>query len=487
MSPFKINLSLKLGIIVFIILTLGFLISQVIWFKYLFPRENFDQIGTLIAIQAIFLSLVGLLIFIIFFLFLIRPIKRLIDGAHHISKGYFDYQIKIASRDEFEDLSRIINILGMLLKEGSQKSEHNISVILSDRNKLNLTLHNIADAVIAVDLNRRIILFNQAAENLTGFSAAEALNIPVNQIIKLENAAVISEEVYCPLKTNDQAHGVYSAKSLKLIGKNEKSVYVDITSTSIASGEDMNVGCIMTFHDVTEQKQLEVMKVDFVSMAAHEFRTPLTSIRGYLQVYIQENEKSFNADQKMLLDRISISVQQLTSLTENLLNVSRIERGAIHIAVQPTDWLSLVTQSVNNLSVRARDKKIELSLTAPTNPIPKVYADQLRIIEVLNNLIANAINYTQPGGEIKVSLELKGSEVITHIVDNGQGIAADAIPHLFSKFYRASGKLEHDVKGTGLGLYITKAIIEMHHGRIWVESELGRGSTFSFSLPIVTN
>lgn len=241
-----------------------------------------------------------------------------------------------------------------------------------------------------------------------------------------------------------------------------------------------------TRHDIIRDSNLEKMKVEFVSMAAHELRTPLTSIRGYLAVFMEENKDKFDNTQKMFLHRINIAVQQLMGLTENLLNASRIERGVFSISTETVDWASNVAEVVDEFSDQARDKKIELVFTKPQNQSYFVKADKIRINEVLSNLLSNALSYTKKGGKISVEIEQKDQEVITSVKDTGVGIPKSALPHLFTKFFRANGSATQGIKGTGLGLYISKAIVERHGGRIWVESEAGKGSTFSFSLPVAS-
>ncbi len=228
------------------------------------------------------------------------------------------------------------------------------------------------------------------------------------------------------------------------------------------------------------------MQVDFVSMASHELRTPLTSIIGYLNVLIDEGKDKFDPEQKDFLNKILTGAQQLSNLVSNLLNVSKVERGAISINIQSLDWNKVLTQAVDENKVQASQKNITLELVDINSSLPKVQADNIRIMEVLNNLISNAVNYTQQGGSIKVSAKLQGQEVITAIQDTGKGIPPEAISHLFTKFYRVSNAqdVSSNSKGTGLGLYLSKSIIELHHGKIWVQSQVGKGSTFYFTLPV---
>jgi signal transduction histidine kinase len=208
-----------------------------------------------------------------------------------------------------------------------------------------------------------------------------------------------------------------------------------------------------------------------------------------MSVFMNENKGKFTKDQEMFLSRISISTQQLLDLVENLLTVSKIERGTSGANLTLEDWVKLSKLTFDQFSERAREKNMEFTFMEPTTEIPKIMVDKLRITEVLSNLLSNAIAYTNPGGKIKVWIGLSPDKkyVVTNIEDNGQGIPKEAISHLFTKFFRVSGKLEQGSKGTGLGLYISKEITKMHHGEIWVESELGKGSKFSFSLPINQN
>ena len=255
-------------------------------------------------------------------------------------------------------------------------------------------------------------------------------------------------------------------------------------SGQIKEGPTVNLGCILTLHDISKEDALESMKLDFVSMAAHELRTPLTSIRGYLSVFMEENSKNLNTEQNMLLGRINIAGEQLMALIENLLSVSKIERGVFGIQLAPIDWPTNVASVIEDFKNRAEEKKQQLEYIPPTMPIPTIEVDKLRINEVLSNLLANAIAYTPERGQIKVSIEFKDNQVVTHIQDTGVGIPEEALPHLFTKFFRISGKLEQGSKGTGLGLYISKSVVDMHKGKIWVESTFGKGSSFSFSIPV---
>lgn len=350
-----------------------------------------------------------------------------------------------------------------------------------------MVLSAIQDAIIALDLQGNIVMFNLAAEKLTGATAKEVIGRPIDQIIKVyEQKIEVPRVIFSPSNKTNFEGVVYTGQGIKIVSFKNRQVYVNFISSQIKGGSQADLSCILTLHDLTEEKNFETMKLDFVSMAAHELRTPLTSIKGYLSVFINENKEKFDTDQSMFLTRISISAEQLLNLVENLLNVSNIERGIFNVNLESTDWTAIVQQIFDQLTERAKEKDLEFTFIKPESTFPEVMVDKLRIVEVLSNLLSNAIAFTTPGGKIKVSVELSPDKqsVITNVQDTGEGIPKEAIPHLFTKFFHVSGKLEQGSKGTGLGLYISKEIIQMHHGKIWVESELGKGSTFSFSLPV---
>lgn len=385
------------------------------------------------------------------------------------------------SSGELENLNIQLQSEGERIEKEVEKRTQELSV---ERNKLTVILSGIVDSVIAVDLQKKIILFNKAAENLTGYKAAQVIGKPIDEVIKLfDNVTQISSETFCPMPQNNFEGIIYNKLGLKILGLNQKQAYVDLLTGQIKEGPVSNLGCILTLHDVSKEMQLEEMKLDFVSMAAHELRTPLTAIKSYLYIFLRDYAKSMDAKQTSILSRINISTQRLVSLVENLLNVSRIEKGTLTLSLLPLDWVKNIDEEIAEIIDQANDKKITLEFIKPQQSSINVIADKFRINEVLSNLLENAVAYTSPEGKITVWLERKGNEVITHIQDTGKGIPKDALPNLFTKFFRVSGILEQGSKGTGLGLYIAKSVVQLHKGKIWVNSELGKGSTFSFSLP----
>jgi two-component system, OmpR family, phosphate regulon sensor histidine kinase PhoR len=389
---------------------------------------------------------------------------------------------------EVETVIRTFESLKQTIENYSQKNQKLEQFIKFDREKLDTVLTSVTDPVIGLDLKGNISFYNHASNEVLGLDPTDSLNQPLSQLFKFyDHNKEIPLNSILKFKQSGFSGNIFSQKEIKAISLlNNKEAFINLDIFQIGSGTSFNLCCILIFHDITKEKQLEAMKLDFVSMAAHELRTPLTSIKGYLSVFIQENEKKLNEDQMMFIRRIGTSAQQLSALVENLLGVARVERGAMSITTQPMDWIQNVQTQKEMFEHRAQEKRIELIFQKPTTPIPTLQADNVRINEVLNNFISNAINYTEPGGKIVIWIEYKNHEVITHVTDTGRGIPKEAAAHLFTKFYRVPGNVDQSSKGNGLGLYISKAIVDLHKGKIWADSEgLGKGSTFSFSLPVV--
>lgn len=341
-------------------------------------------------------------------------------------------------------------------------------------------LSAIREGIIVLDALKNVVLFNKAAETVTGLKSTDLIGKPISSGIQF----LFQDQDQTNIMF--QTPGFSQELTIKQANDNSAtSVLVKVACTQIDTN-GVPSGWVLAIHDVRFEKQLEEMKFGFVSIAAHELRTPLTSIKGAVSVLLSDYKDKYNQDQITLLSQIVSDTDRLLILVENMLNVSRIERGAVEFSPTQTDWIQMVKQYVSDFHQRAIDKNINLSFVAPIEPISLIRADKIRIGEVLANLLSNAIVYTNPNGVVTVAIEKKGNEVWTSVTDTGKGIPPEAMSHLFTKFFRVGKVLsaEQNSHGTGLGLYISKAIVEMHKGRIWVTSEFGKGSTFTFALPL---
>lgn len=454
-----------------------------------------DVLGSILQIQ-----IFGIILFAVTLIFtitlslefsrnIITPIKKLGIGAHNFGRGNFSYRIHVRTNDELENLAYAFNSMAINLQQAFEKLSIDKNIITAERNKLNFVLLNINDAIVALDKKRNIVIFNKVAEHMTGFSAEEVIGKPIDNVIDIyEEDIPLTIVNYAPIYDTEKnvytQDEIISKRKVELLSKHGNKLFIKFSSVVLKRTYNHTLGFILTFHDITEELNLEKMKMDFVSIAAHELRTPLTVIKGYLSVLKDESNNILNDEQKLFLIRIQRGTEQLTFLIENLLNVARIEKGTLTLKLDTTDWIQLAKQIISDLKNQAADKKIALTFHEPPQHISQVKVDVMRIREVLTNLIVNAINYTPEGGKIEIIVEQKNNEVITHVSDTGIGIPKSSMANLFTKFYRVSSVLTAGSKGTGLGLYIAKSIVELHKGKIWVESTEKQGSTFSFTLPI---
>lgn len=447
-----------------------------------FEQPTEEAFGFLSFINNLLLAtLFGSFIFLLLISFILsenftRPIRKLQQSALLLEKGQLNTDINIKSGDEIEALSHAFaSMVNQLLqRENSLRRE---------KKETETLLQSLTDGVIALDQQGTIIAFNRAAERTSGFNAAEAVGKNIDEVLHFyEKQEIVPFFIY-----NQQTEAMVKKlreKGLHLAKSDNTKVSLALTTSPVLF-EDQKTGFIIAFHDITREQELEEMKLDFVSMAAHELRTPLTAIRGYASILEMQNSRDLNQSGKDMLKRLVVSSETLGNLIENLLSVSRIERSMFSINTRLVDLTTTIKNSVDNVRQQALTKKQTLTLILP-DELPAVIADSFRIGQVILNLVANAVNYTQEGGNIVIKAERKENNLLIAVSDNGRGIPPEAMQKLFTKFFRVSGALEQGSKGTGLGLYISKSIIQMHKGKIWVESTVGKGSTFAFTLPIVS-
>jgi two-component system NtrC family sensor kinase len=331
----------------------------------------------------------------------------------------------------------------------------------AERSKLEAVLRGSANAVIVADQNERVLLFNEAARRAfgmvgrgTGILLPEVVDNP-NLLSLVRQAAASGQNQWAEVTLNDG-----------------RTMSVDVTPIA-------DVGHVAVMQDITHLKELERMKSEFVATVSHDLRSPLSSVLSLLAVLPKAGPLTSKQEEFIASARQHLT--HLLQLTDELLDLGRLEAG-VDLTMGPCDLGEIVQQSVEGLQVQARNKKQDLSLSIAPG-LPLVQGNSLRLSQVVNNLVGNAIKYTPSGGSIAVRLEEVAGELLLQVQDNGIGIAPADQPYIFDKFYQAKDKRSRDVSGVGLGLAIAKSAVEKHGGRIWVESELGRGTTFYVALP----
>ncbi|MBI2620630.1 PAS domain-containing sensor histidine kinase [candidate division WWE3 bacterium] len=359
-----------------------------------------------------------------------------------------------------------------------------------EREKLKTILSGISDAIITTDTEQNIVTFNPAAEEITGYRVGEIMGKNVGTFIKFfDGTKEINRDEYCPTIAIKTEEAVFSRKNVRLIGKNNKESVIDIKTRKIKEPAETNIGCIITIKDVSKEEFLEQMRLDFVSLSAHELRTPLTSIRGYLS-YLEKPEtiqKLDDAEIEYLYNAIT-QTESLVTLIQDILIVSEITEDKLKVNAVKIQLEELILNVVSEYKDAAERKGVRLKFVPPPEHLPMIFIDVSKINDVFRHLLNNAINFTD-NGSIEINARQKDNDFIEVAVkDTGKGIPQSMIPHIFDKFFRAKSRpLVMEGTGRGLGLYITKKIVELHGGKIDVESRVGEGTRVHFTLPIREN
>ncbi len=346
--------------------------------------------------------------------------------------------------------------------------------------------NSIAEAVLIFNGNGSFKYANEAALKILRKKLTDIQEKSYTEVLPLFSDT--GDSIYLgadndPINKALQSSKQQQLKNLQLYFKDE-TTYLNVSINPHEDSKTHEKRVVVLMQDITEEQALEKMKLDFVAMAAHELRTPMTSIRGYLELLINETEYYLQPVHRKFLEHALLASDRLVNLMSNLLSVSQIERHKIKLNPMPVDINDTIEKTMTSFRPDAKEKNLKFAYIRPPGDIPKIKGDPKYIRQIIDNLVSNAISYTAKGS-VTVSLHFQpgGHQVTISVKDTGQGIPVEALPHMFEKFYRVSSLLEQGSKGTGLGLYIAKKLIELQGGRIWVESIEGKGTVFSFALP----
>ncbi|HMB95589.1 MAG TPA: ATP-binding protein [Tepidisphaeraceae bacterium] len=356
--------------------------------------------------------------------------------------------------------------------------EIQLKVVTAQRQHAEAILYSISDAVLVTDPFDDLVLANDAAARTFGFDLDQAARTPIDRII--------ADEKMVELIRDMRQSGSTSGRRIvehELRGEKNSRTF-KITLSCVAGQGDQNAGVVAVLHDMTKEKEVAEMKNDFVSNVSHELRTPLASIKAYVEMLI-DGEADDEKTKREFYDVIQNEANRLGRLIDNILNISRIESGLVKINKQPQSLTVILKEAIEVISPQAKTKQITIDeqLTPIFYQTP---ADKDMLYQAVLNLLSNAVKYTPEGGQITIRTVVDETKrkVMTRIGDTGVGIPPKDLPFVFDKFYRAEAN-NRMAKGTGLGLSLVKHIIEsVHRGRIFVESQVGKGSTFGFELDL---
>ena len=398
-----------------------------------------------------------------------KPIAEMKKQTEKIAEGNYTGEVKIYSDDELGQLGQAINDLSFKIKEAQESTE-------SERQRLDSVLRHMSDGVIATDRRGRIVIMNTAALDILNLQSEKVIGIPLLSILPLEEKVSFREL----LETQQE-------RLIHLEDDGEDSIIqCEFSVIQRESGFISGLVCVLT--DVTEQQKIDRERRNFVSNVSHELRTPLTSIKSYTEALVDgawENKEIAPGFLKV----IETETERMMRMITDLLNLSRMDQNRLGLEKEFINMNELVVHIVSRFemvlqSEPYRDKNYRI-LTDITQRDLWVELDQDKITQVLDNIINNAIKYSPDGGRIIVRLMETHTDIIVSVSDEGLGIARKDIPHLFDRFYRVDKARSRAMGGSGLGLAIAQEVVQLHGGKIWVNSIENKGSTFFVSLPYI--
>ena len=401
---------------------------------------------------------------------LTRPILEVTQKAIQLVSSTFDREVQVNSKDELGSLSKAIGEMGIQLR-------NKIEEISKEKDYLQTILKGMMEGVLVVDGRGRILMVNDALRNLLSLTSDVADKMPLEVIRNAELEAAI---------TNVVREGKSKALELNVTVPGGRILEVNVVGilpslNSTGKGSEGVRGAVAVFHDITRLKELEKIRQDFVANVSHELRTPLTTIKGYAETLLEGALKEEVAPQ--FVQVIKKHTDRLTKIVEDLLMLSKIESKEFQLKIEVIPLPDFINDVIDFVKEAAEKKKVSISQSKITSSLA-VEADRNYLEQVLINLLDNAIKYTHEGGRVTISaIEKDQREIQFSIEDNGIGIPKEDIPRIFERFYRVDKGRSQELGGTGLGLSIVKHLVQAHGGRIWVESQIEKGTTFYFTLP----
>ncbi len=435
-------------------------------------KSTSDEAIIAVLFAAVFATGLSILTMMRFTRRIIEPAERLTQTVNQIGRGRLDLKIDIETNDEIGELSREFNKMTERLRKFE---EMNIDKILSEKQKSETIVESISDALIVCDSDTTVQLMNRSAEDLLHVTEAEAIGKPISRYLDEQRLLGIFKA------GNDASETANPYVQFTYRGR---QIYLRPRVSEIISPHGIRRGVVLILQDVTQFKELDKLKSDFMAAVSHEFRTPLTSINMSVDILRQRLLGSLTAAQEELLEASKRDCDRLTKLVRELLQLSRLESGKIEFHEDTLDIRKVIESALQPHELPFKEKGVAVKLSLDQD-LPKLVADEQQLSWVISNLVSNALRYTDSGGYVEVLArpDVNGG-LIVQVKDTGRGIAPEFLGRIFDKFVQVKQTFDSTPGSVGLGLAIAKEIIETYGGKIWVESELGKGSTFSFRLPV---
>jgi PAS domain S-box-containing protein len=448
--------------------------------------ERKSKVAAITADKAVFwIAVSGTLCFVIAFVLLVNlpsniadPIGELTDSIRQIAAENYAERVNFESHSEFGQLAASFNTMAQKLQEYNSS---NLAKLMMEKKRIETLIENMHDPVIGLDEHLNLIFANEKAVSISGLRKEELLGKNARDLA-LQNDLIRS---FVRDIAADETSSPQAVKPVKIYSENKESYFeketLRIVITPTGERTQRLVGHVILLRNVTAYKELDFAKTNFIATVSHEFKTPIASIRMSLQLLENEQTGPLNIEQKTLLESIGEDTARLLHITGELLDMTQLESGQIHLSLMPVKVAPILSQALNAVKNQADQKQVRLLAECPAE-LSGVMADEEKTAWVLTNLLTNAIRYSYENSDVYINAIQIKDKVHIIVRDHGHGIAPQYKDRIFDRYFRVPGATK---EGTGLGLAISKEFMEAQGGTILLESELGKGSTFTMVLNAV--
>lgn len=391
------------------------------------------------------------------------PLQHMQEAAAHFAEGDLDYRLSVAEPEEVQQLAQELSRMALQLKA-------RISTIERQRGELAGILSSMVEGVIVLDAARRIRSANDAAARLAGAGVTEITGRSLLDVFRSATLAEIADAAAISPVPVERTITVYR----------DEPRHIQVHGSTIRSKIDPRPGLLLVMHDVTQLRRLEQIRSDFVANVSHELKTPVTTIKGFLETILDENGPNAEESERFL-QIVLQNANRLHSIIEDLLSLSRLEQAEAEIPLEPASLRHIAQRVAASFQALAEKRQIKIHFSSRGECSAHVSASLIE--QALSNLVSNAVKYSGDGAEVFLRVEDSGDACMLSVSDDGPGIPPQALPRIFERFYRVDRARSRAMGGTGLGLAIVKHIALSHGGTVDVESTVGQGSTFTIRLP----
>jgi|GEM_PF-2902935 two-component system sensor histidine kinase VicK len=417
-----------------------------------------------------------------------KPIVLLKNSIAEISKGNLDVKAAVVSNDEIGELASVFNQMTVDLKKTRSGLEKQTKDLEAESARLQAVISSMGEGLFVVDKAGQVILVNNAATRMVEAKSKEIIDKHFQQVfqfVRKDGTALRDEEqmIMCAL-TEKKVCEINTEDDIYMKTTQGKLFPVFEVSTPLLNDVGEIIGAVVIFDDISERKKLDDSRISFISIASHQLRTPLTSMRWFAEMLIAGDAGVINDAQRKFVERIYQGTDRMIGLVNLLLQIARVEAGRVKIEPTPINFNNLIRGLTVAMRVLLDGKSQKVEIMSDPDPFPAILMDQEVVWQVFQNLISNANRYSPEKSTITISMVKKGPLAEFSVKDSGIGIPKDVQGRIFNKFFRAENALKLIPEGSGLGLSLVKSLVEEWGGNIWFESDEGKGATFFFTVPL---